>query len=195
MKKESPEPEYFIDYFEKKSYSISLSNSVDGSNLNLSGLVVSNYRSCSESIDTTEEKLSIFFFPFHVKTLFSESPGQKKKNRLEYLPLIRQNWAGVCFFLLPKYKDIVSIIVKYGDDLRQEQLAMQLITQFQKIFQQEGLYSIFLKPYMVLATHNYGGLVETITNSKSLDGLKKLLSFGKIKEYYNYVLKLIDCSL
>ena len=68
--------------------------------------------------------------------------------------------------------DLTSVIVKYGDDCRQEFLAMQLIYQFKRIFEEAEL-PIFLLPYRILVNSPSSGLIETITNAISLHQLKK----------------------
>jgi hypothetical protein len=65
-----------------------------------------------------------------------------------------------------------SVIVKYGDDLRQEQLASQLLTQFKRIWSDAGL-PLWIKPYEILVTSSVSGLIETIPNAISLHNLKK----------------------
>jgi len=67
---------------------------------------------------------------------------------------------------------IVPMIVKSGDDLRQEQFASQLIGLFNAIFEEEGL-SLWLHPYDVLATSPDCGLIEAVSDTISLDSLKK----------------------
>jgi phosphatidylinositol kinase/protein kinase (PI-3 family) len=50
----------------------------------------------------------------------------------------------------------MHLMIKIGDDLRQEQFAMQLIGKFQYIFQKENVDCI-LKPYEVISLGpNYG---------------------------------------
>jgi len=46
---------------------------------------------------------------------------------------------------------LMRIIVKSNDDVRQEQFAMQLISQFDQIFKQKKL-DMWMKPYEILAT-------------------------------------------
>ena len=46
---------------------------------------------------------------------------------------------------------LVKLIVKKGCDLRQEQFAMQLISQFDQIFK-AAKCSIWLKPYEIMGT-------------------------------------------
>ena len=63
-----------------------------------------------------------------------------------------------------------SFIVKSNDDLRQEVFVMQMITYFRSIFPTE---SCWLNTYHIQATGPDTGLLETITSSQDIDGLKK----------------------
>ncbi|KAL1196304.1 Phosphatidylinositol 4-kinase beta 2 [Cardamine amara subsp. amara] len=67
--------------------------------------------------------------------------------------------------------DLRSIIVKSGDDCRQEHLAVQLISHFFDIFQEAGL-PLWLRPYEVLVTSSYTALIETITDTASIHSIK-----------------------
>eukprot|EP01132_Coremiostelium_polycephalum_P007579 gene7579-9320_t len=79
---------------------------------------------------------------------------------------------------------LISFIVKSGDDLRQEQLAMQLITQFHRIFQRSNL-PLWLRPYLVIATGYDSGLIETVPDSMSVDTLKKkVTAFTTLSDYF-----------
>ena len=76
--------------------------------------------------------------------------------------------------------ELLSVIVKSHDDLRQDQLAAQLLFFFDTCFKEEKL-SLCLRPYGVLATtmapsleHN-GGILETITDATAIDTLKKTM--------------------
>ncbi|MDP2439229.1 MAG: phosphatidylinositol 4-kinase [archaeon] len=75
------------------------------------------------------------------------------------------------FGSLPNW-NLYSVIYKHGDDLRQEQLAIQLIKQFHNIFQDAGL-PLYLKPYHILVTSGHSGLIEVLTDAVSLHQLKK----------------------
>jgi len=79
--------------------------------------------------------------------------------------------------------DLISVIVKSGDDLRQEQLAMQLIKAFDEIFTNENL-PLWLNPYMVLATSRDAGLIETVHDAISIHGLKKSLGLDNLVAYF-----------
>lgn len=65
-----------------------------------------------------------------------------------------------------------GVIVKNNDDLRQEQLAMQIIKKCSEIFAEEKL-SLFLRPYNILITGNNSGMIEFIPDSVSIHHLKK----------------------
>ena len=87
---------------------------------------------------------------------------------------------------LPQW-DLFSVIVKFGDDLRQEQLALQLIFQFQKIFKEANL-PIYLRPYSILITSSESGLVETVLDTVSLHQLKKNTpGYTTLANYYKTV--------
>lgn len=68
--------------------------------------------------------------------------------------------------------DLFSCIVKTGGDLRQEQLATQLILAFQRIWTQENC-QCWVRYFRILATSGDSGLVETITDAVSIHSIKK----------------------
>lgn len=77
---------------------------------------------------------------------------------------------------------LLRIIVKSGDDLRQEQFAMQLISQIDQIFRKKKL-NIWLKPYEILATGKGCGLIEFLADAISIDAFKKK-NPGSLDEYF-----------
>eukprot|EP01119_Soliformovum_irregulare_P023722 TRINITY_DN8347_c0_g1_i4.p1 TRINITY_DN8347_c0_g1~~TRINITY_DN8347_c0_g1_i4.p1 ORF type:complete len:618 (-),score=165.13 TRINITY_DN8347_c0_g1_i4:71-1924(-) len=87
------------------------------------------------------------------------------------------------FGLHPKW-DLLGLIVKAGDDLRQEQLAMQLIKTFHQIFVDEEL-PLWLRPYNVLALTSTTGLIEAIPDAISIDTIKKRIpNMKNLHDYY-----------
>ncbi|ORX34569.1 kinase-like domain-containing protein [Kockovaella imperatae] len=68
--------------------------------------------------------------------------------------------------------DMFSVIVKTGTDLRQEQLATQLIERFSKIFKEEKC-DCWVRYFRILITGETSGLVETITDAVSIHSIKK----------------------
>eukprot|EP00198_Chlamydomonas_reinhardtii_P002058 XP_001691394.1 smilar to phosphatidylinositol 3- or 4-kinase [Chlamydomonas reinhardtii] len=63
------------------------------------------------------------------------------------------------------------VIVKSGDDCRQELLALQLIKVFGDIFREAGL-PLWVRPYEVLVTSNRTALIEMVPNTLSLHTIK-----------------------
>lgn len=61
-----------------------------------------------------------------------------------------------------------QVIFKFGDDCRQDVLALQIIKIFQDIFKGKGL-SVFLYPYKVVATGFGSGIIEVIPHAFSRD--------------------------
>ncbi|KZP11963.1 hypothetical protein FIBSPDRAFT_799570 [Athelia psychrophila] len=93
--------------------------------------------------------------------VFSESWASKKsriRNASPYGHLA--NW------------DCISVIVKTGGDLRQEQLAVQLIHEFEQIWQEEKC-GCWVRYFRILITGGTSGLIETITDAVSIHSIKK----------------------
>ncbi|GKV21662.1 hypothetical protein SLEP1_g31619 [Rubroshorea leprosula] len=80
--------------------------------------------------------------------------------------------------------DLRSVIVKSGDDCRQEHLAVQLISHFYDIFQEAGL-PLWLRPYEVLVTSPYTALIETIPDTASLHSIKsRYPNISSLREFF-----------
>lgn len=75
--------------------------------------------------------------------------------------------------LVPADKPPMSVMFKMGDDLRQDQLIVQLISLMDNLLKKEGL-DLKLTPYRVLATSRSLGMIELVPNSVNIaDVLKK----------------------
>ncbi|KAL1115735.1 hypothetical protein AAG570_006025 [Ranatra chinensis] len=75
---------------------------------------------------------------------------------------------------------LLSVIVKCGDDLRQELLASQVLTMLQNIWAAERV-PLWVHPYRILCLSDDSGLIEPILNTVSLHQIKKhcQLSLGE----------------
>ena len=68
-----------------------------------------------------------------------------------------------------------GFLIKANDDLRQERLAMQIISKCNQIFALNSI-QIYLRPYKILPIDSNSGLIEYIQNSISLHSLKSIYS-------------------
>jgi hypothetical protein len=69
--------------------------------------------------------------------------------------------------------DLLSVIVKYGDDCRQERLAVQVLTQMKRIFDNAAI-PVYLHPHAILIVGSRAALIETIRHVKSIDQCKRV---------------------
>ncbi|XP_073115637.1 phosphatidylinositol 4-kinase beta 1 isoform X1 [Elaeis guineensis] len=80
--------------------------------------------------------------------------------------------------------DLCSMIVKSGDDCRQEHLAVQLVSHFYDIYQEAGL-PLWLRPYEVLVTSSYTALIETIPDTASIHSIKsRFPNISSLRDYF-----------
>jgi hypothetical protein len=101
--------------------------------------------------------------PGLVERIYKESWAKKAARVRKSSPVgNRKNW------------ELISVVMKSGDDLRQEQLATQLIRLFYDIFQRSGL-NLWVYPYEVLAVSSQGGFIETIPDALSIHTIKEEL--------------------
>ena len=80
---------------------------------------------------------------------------------------------------------LLPILVKANDDLRQEQLASQLIYRISLILARERV-PVWLCPYEIVALTESGGIIEAIPDTISLSSLKKNdPNFTSLKGFFN----------
>lgn len=77
--------------------------------------------------------------------------------------------------------DLFSVIIKTGDDLRQEALASQLITHARHLWRAAGV-DVWVKNMRIMIAGGNSGLVETITNALSLHSIKKALTSANVSD-------------
>eukprot|EP01064_Diplonema_japonicum_P011325 TRINITY_DN1862_c0_g1_i1.p1 TRINITY_DN1862_c0_g1~~TRINITY_DN1862_c0_g1_i1.p1 ORF type:complete len:608 (+),score=164.93 TRINITY_DN1862_c0_g1_i1:261-2084(+) len=84
---------------------------------------------------------------------------------------------------------VMPVIVKGGDDMRQEVLAMQLINAFDRIWRDADL-PVKLHPYGVIVTSGDSGVIELVTDAVSIDAVKKAMPYDdqrSLADYWTYV--------
>jgi phosphatidylinositol 4-kinase len=80
---------------------------------------------------------------------------------------------------------LLPILVKANDDLRNEQLASQLIYKISAILARENV-PVWLCPYEILALTEGGGLIEAIPDTISISSLKKNdNNYSSLKGFFN----------
>ena len=82
-------------------------------------------------------------------------------------------------------KDHMRIMFKYGDDLRQDQLILQMISYMDSLLKNMHLDYEFTT-YKTLATSKSDGFVEFVPNSKTIFDIKKLYN-NQIRAYYEEI--------
>jgi phosphatidylinositol 4-kinase len=80
---------------------------------------------------------------------------------------------------LPNWR-VVPVIVKNGDDLRQEVLASQVMEAFQTAWKAEGV-AAWIKPLKVVVTSGDGGMIEVVGSGVSVHQVKR--NYGSILEF------------
>jgi phosphatidylinositol 3-kinase len=78
-----------------------------------------------------------------------------------------------------KENEKFPLIWKTGDDLRQDQLVLQLISLMNKLLLKDGL-DLKLTPYRALATSAHDGMLECVQPSAALS---KIIAKGDIRSY------------
>ncbi|KAM8864441.1 phosphatidylinositol 4,5-bisphosphate 3-kinase catalytic subunit delta isoform 2-T3 [Spinachia spinachia] len=68
--------------------------------------------------------------------------------------------------------DMVGIIFKNGDDLRQDMLTLQMIQLMENLWKREGL-DLRMLPYGCLSTGNKMGLIEVVKNSDTIANIQR----------------------
>ncbi|XP_012961681.2 phosphatidylinositol 4-kinase beta isoform X3 [Anas acuta] len=126
----------------------------------------------------------------HTPTAFKRDPEDPSAVALKepWQEKVRRIREGSPYGHLPSWR-LLSVIVKCGDDLRQELLAFQVLKQLQSIWEQERV-PLWIKPYKILVISADSGMIEPVVNAVSIHQIKKqsLLSLLDyfLQEHGNY---------
>ncbi|XP_033493212.2 phosphatidylinositol 4-kinase beta-like [Epinephelus lanceolatus] len=109
----------------------------------------------------------------HTPTSFRRDPEDPSAVALKepWEEKVRRIREGSPYGHLPNWR-LLSVIVKCGDDLRQELLAYQVLRQLQLIWQQERV-PLWIKPYKILVMSSDSGMIEPVLNAVSLHQVRK----------------------
>ncbi|KAL2084596.1 hypothetical protein ACEWY4_020114 [Coilia grayii] len=126
----------------------------------------------------------------HTPTTFKKDPEDPSAVALKepWQEKVRRIREGSPYGHLPNWR-LLSVIVKCGDDLRQELLAYQVLKQLQSIWEQERV-PLWIKPYKILVISSDSGMIEPVVNAVSIHQVKKqsqlsLLDYF-LQEHGNY---------
>ena len=125
---------------------------------------------------------------------------KEKKQKMPFLKKIVKNivfkklWAekvpklkSQSFFHAFNSYTLKPVIMKGGDDLRQEVFAMQLFKKFNSIFQKEQT-GIYIRPYEIMVTSSSAGFLEFLSDTTTVSGLKnKFNERLTLAEIYRHV--------
>lgn len=137
-----------------------------------------------DSITSLESKEPVFIAAGDIRRRLSEQLAQapttfKRDPEDPSAVALKEPWEekvrrireGSPYGHLPTWR-LLSVIVKCGDDLRQELLAYQVLQQLQSIWQQERI-PLWIKPYKILVLSSDSGMIEPVVNAVSLHQVKK----------------------
>jgi phosphatidylinositol 4-kinase len=79
---------------------------------------------------------------------------------------------------------LLPIMIKANDDLRQEQLASQLIQRMSAVLAREKV-PVWLCPYEIIALTDRAGIIEAIPDTISLDALKKNGGYTNLCDFFH----------
>lgn len=70
------------------------------------------------------------------------------------------------------FGDDVYVIMKHGDDLRQDMLTLQMLRIMDKLWKREGL-DLRMNPYRCISTDNRVGTIEVVLNAETIANIQK----------------------
>jgi phosphatidylinositol kinase/protein kinase (PI-3 family) len=82
---------------------------------------------------------------------------------------------------------LASFILKAGEDIRREALVMQVISKLRGWFQEEipEVHRPFMRPYTIMTVGGDAGLLECLSDAKSIDEVKKQADgFVSLRNYF-----------
>lgn len=70
------------------------------------------------------------------------------------------------------FGDDIYLILKHGDDLRQDMLTLQMLRIMDKLWKREGL-DLRMNPYGCISTENRVGMIEVVLNAETIANIQK----------------------
>ncbi|XP_057690883.1 phosphatidylinositol 4-kinase beta isoform X1 [Corythoichthys intestinalis] len=137
-----------------------------------------------DSVSSLESKEPVFIAAGDIRRRLSEQLAQtpttfKRDPEDPSAVALKEPWEekvrrireGSPYGHVPTWR-LLSVIVKCGDDLRQELLAYQVLQQLKSIWEAERV-PLWIKPYKILVLSSDSGMIEPVVNAVSLHQVKK----------------------
>ncbi|XP_061699633.1 phosphatidylinositol 4-kinase beta isoform X2 [Syngnathoides biaculeatus] len=137
-----------------------------------------------DSVSSLESKEPVFIAAGDIRRRLSEQLAQtptafKRDPEDPSAVALKEPWEekvrrireGSPYGHMPTWR-LLSVIVKCGDDLRQELLAFQVLRQLKSIWEAERV-PLWIKPYKILVLSSDSGMIEPVVNAVSLHQVKK----------------------
>ncbi len=170
-----------------------LSEDQDLNNIKLRGRITSYERPRKNNLLDENENREVVIIESR-RSIISESPNEQSSS-------INVNFQNIFGELIEEQANrirkfspfgqfntwgLFKMIVKSGEDLRQEQFATQLINEFHQIFQMEKV-ECWVNSYEIIATGDNVGIIECVPNAISIDQLKKKIGNNTLRSFFeNY---------
>jgi phosphatidylinositol 4-kinase len=120
--------------------------------------------------------------PLHVASEHNPHSTSKLVFKEDWDSKIERIRANSPFSNHPNWR-LLPILIKTNDDIRQEQLAAQLINCMATILARARI-PVWLNPYDILALSFRGGIIEAIPDTMSIDSLRKKLPDLDMKQFF-----------
>lgn len=126
--------------------------------------------------DTLQKRL----IDFKISDLYKGSIIKIPISNLEFIDIVPKSSdvfksanSPICVGFLTQSQEIYRGLFKNGDDLRQDQLIIQIIQVMDKILKENNL-DLQLTPYSVMACNSKSGFIECVTPTKSIQKVKDM---------------------
>ncbi|ELQ74627.1 Phosphatidylinositol 4-kinase, involved in intracellular trafficking and secretion, partial [Trachipleistophora hominis] len=107
--------------------------------------------------------------------------NRKRWAEKDTLPFLgkRKNWTDITREVLVKSEfkelrpEVKCVIIKTGNELGPEMIALELLREMKQIIDEEGI-RIWLRPYQIYTVFHNAGFVEVISSASSIHEIKKM---------------------
>lgn len=120
--------------------------------------------------------------PLHLDTEHDSQPPFKVIFKEDWDTKVKRIRRNSSYSNHPNWR-LIPILIKTNDDIRQEQLAAQMIHCMATILSRAKV-PVWLYPYDILALSFRGGIIEAIPDTISIDSLRKKLPESDLKNFF-----------